>query len=96
MYNLLKIELLNNEAYMSMIKSNYTLDANDLHPISTLIMDTNNNNIGKMHHNGVGHSLTPILVSTNMSSVQNANTNVISNGWFQNLFIFSPDFLVFF
>jgi hypothetical protein len=82
---------------MSMIKSNYQIDANDLHPIASLLMDTNNNNIGKMHHTpnmhnsgpsasggcgGVANSLAPILVATNMSAVQNQNANAISNGTF--------------
>ena len=91
---LLKIELLNNEAYMSMIKSNYQIESSDLHPISNLLMEANaaavasNSNMKAPYHqyhsaahnnNNTNGALAPILVATN--NLQNgAASNVISNG----------------
>ena len=59
-----QIELLGNEAFMSMIKSNYQIDLNDLtHINGSLVIDANNNynkvSIANNHHNSVPVSLLP-------------------------------------
>jgi hypothetical protein len=81
---------------MSMIKSNYQIDVNDLIHLSSLngILVDANNNYNRMHNNNITtntgniivptSSIAPILVSANCSSIGinsvTGNSNAISNG----------------
>ena len=91
-----KIELLNNEAYMSMIKSNYQIESSDLHPISNLLMEANaatvasNSNMMKTpyhqyhssaHNNNNNNNGALAPILVATNNLQNgAASNVISNG----------------
>ncbi len=83
-----QIELLCNEAYMSMIKSNYLIDLKELHHAPTLngmLLDTTGNNNNNFNNNK--NKLDAIFSSNSINNLQNSSTSAITNGKFCFFFI---------